>query len=264
MKNERAKSSTPESLIFTGEEHEITLPSGKVVTIRESNGEDDGILSKVKDASDNTNILNYLSSIIVEDHDLKTKPKPSDILDWLSNDKWYLLLKQRIINLGPEFVVINTCGNPKCKTKTEYVEDLSEMDGDLSQKDYKAKGIQVYPYAYGQKKTLEYTTSRKNAFQFDLLTGLLERKLNDVPDSDRDLNQVLLARNIKLFSGGKWIPLFDFRRFPSKEMNELRGYVIKQDKVFEPRVTFECPKCNLQQEAIIFNINVFFYPGAEI
>lgn len=262
MKNERPK--VAESQIFTGEEHEVHLPSSKVVVIRESNGEDDGILSRVKDSSDNTNILNYLSSIIVEDRDIKKKPAPSDILEWLSNDKWYLLLKQRIINLGPDFVVINTCGNPKCKTKTEYLEDLSEIDGDLSQKDYKAKGIQVYKYEFGDKKTLEYTTTRKNAFQFDLMTGIGERKLLDVPDNDRDLNQVLLARNIRFYLGGKWIPLFDFRRFPSKEMNELRGYVMKQDKMFEPRVTFDCPKCSLHQEAIIFNIPVFFYPGAEI
>lgn len=262
MKNERAKA--PESLIFTGEEHEVHLPSGKIVTIRESNGEDDGILSRVKDASDNANLLNYLSSIIIQDHDTKEKPSAGDILDWLSNDKLYLLFKQRIINIGSEFVLVNTCANDKCKEKTQYIEDLSEMDGDLSQKDYTPKGNQIYKYATGKKKTIEFTTSRNNAFQFDLMTGVLEKKNLDVRDDDRDINAILTARNIRFFSGGKWIPLFEFRRFPSKEMNELRGYIMKNDKLFEPRVNFACPKCQTPYSAILFNVPVFFYPGAEI
>src|SRR5882757_6071304 len=161
MKNEVA----PSSMFFTGDEHEITLPSGKMVTIRESNGEDDGILSKIKSAQDGSNIYNYLANIILKDHDTQDKPLAADLMEWLSNDKYYLLFKQRIINLGPTFTFLHTCENKDCKKKSEYEEDLSILDGDLSQKNYKSTGDQVAPYPSGKNKQIEFVSSRKNRFQ---------------------------------------------------------------------------------------------------
>lgn len=252
------------SQLFTGEEHTFTLPSGKVITIRESNGEDDGILSRMKSGSEGAHVYNYLASIIIEDHSTKTKPVASDIQEWLVNDKYYLLFKQRIVNLGQELIIAHTCENETCKKRNEYTEDLSEMDGDLSQKDYKPNEKQIPKYIGGDSKTIEFTSSRKTRFQFELLTGALEQKDLDTPDDARDINNPLLSRNVKIFEQGKWLQIFDFRRFPSKEMNEVRNFILKNDRTFNPVVSFTCPKCRTPYQATLFNMPVFFFPGVEI
>lgn len=264
MKDKSSAPQEKESMIFTGEEHEVTLPSGKVVTIRESNGEDDAILSRVKNAMDDTHVYNYLASIITMDHSTKAKPVAADLLEWLVNDKNYLLFKQRIINLGPELELIHTCEDTDCKSKNHYSEDLSEMDGDLGQKNYTPNEKQVYKYPSGEKRVIEFTSTKNHQFKFELLTGLIQRANADVPESKRDINQILTGRNLKVFENNKWLDLFDFRRFSSKEMNEIRKYVLDQDKPFEPMVSFECPKCQRPYQQNLFFIPVFFYPGVQI
>lgn len=249
-----------QSLFFAGDEHEILLPSGKIVTIRETNGEDDGILSKIKNAKDNTHIYNFLANIIIKDHDTNDKVMASDIMDWLINDKYYLLFKQRIINLGSEFKMRHVCENETCKKQSDYTENLLEIDGDLGSKDYKPGPNQIAPYEFGKAREVEFTSSRKNKFKFDCLTGNLEKKDLDIPNGDKDVNNGLIARNVQVFENGTWIRLFNWGKFPSKEMVELRTFVYQKDKPFEPLVSFICDKCNTPYQVSLFYIPAFFFP----
>src|SRR6188768_357975 len=107
-------------LIFTGQPHEITLPSGRLVRIRETNGDDDEILSTLKDARQGDSVFNFLANIILEDN---TKPgKPStvvDLLDWPVSDRYYLLFKQRIINQGHLLEFDFICQTPDCPSQKD-------------------------------------------------------------------------------------------------------------------------------------------------
>lgn len=239
-----------ESLIYKGELTTITLLSGREVVIRETNGEDDGILSRLKDASDGTNVHNFLAGIIEEDKSLGgKKPTAADIMDWLVNDKYYLLFKQRLINQGPEFLFRNKCQN--CKKENEFVEDLKVIDEEAKEK---------YKYPFKDKKEIEITTSRGHRIRIHLLDGFAEKEGLSVQSNEtNNQNTSLIARHIELYDNNQWIRIFDFKRFPSKEMSEIRGFIKKNDTQFDPIVTFTC-SCGREYSAPLLFIPVFFYP----
>lgn len=241
-----------ESLIYMGDSTDVELLSGKKVKIRETNGDDDAILSKIKDASDGSNINNFLANIIEMDYDLARKPLSTDILDWLVNDKYYLLFKQRMINQGKDFLFTNEC--KQCKAKNEFTEDLGVLD-ELANRDYK--------YKLGKEKIAEFTISSGQKLRIHLLDGYLEKEGLDKVEGETNQNTSLTNRHIEIFEAGSWVRLFSFGRFKSKVMGEIRGFVKRHDTQFEPIVHFPCPKCETAYSVPLMYIPVFFYPEGE-
>ena len=77
------------------ETYKVTLPSGQGVEIRESNGEDEEVLSKVAYVKDGTSYYRYLANIIVE-----PRVNHEEVKKWKSTDIYYAMFKSRLISLG--------------------------------------------------------------------------------------------------------------------------------------------------------------------
>lgn len=249
-------------LVHLGQTKKVTLPSGKQVTIRETNGEDDDIISRVADASDGSNILNFLASIIMTDHNLGRKPVVAEIAEYKANDKYYLVFKQRLMNHGPELEFEYTCQNPKCKKTHKYEEDLRELDGDLSDPEYKPKHIaSVKKYPQGDKAEIEFITSSGKTIRYKILNSLLEKKQLDMPQNNLSKNTMLLAREIELFIKQEWVLQTYFGAFTSREMGEIRKHVTINDDAFDPHTEFECYHCKQPYSLPILSLPAFYYPA---
>lgn len=247
-------------LIFIGKETKVTCPSGKVVSIRETNGEDDELLSSIADAQTGENVLKFLSNIITQDEDLKRKPLTSEVGEYLVNDKYYLLFKQRIINHGNEFQFEYKCQNSQCGKSTKYTEDLNELDGDLGDPEYKPNLISVFKYPNGDKKELEFTTSSGKKVKYALLTSLLEYKKLGQAEGNNNKNTPLYEREIKLWNNNEWQLITQFRMFSSREMDQIRANVVANDKQFDPISEFKCKHCNTPYAIAVMAIPAFYYP----
>lgn len=245
--------------MFQGQVEKITLPSSRVITIRESNGEDDSIMSNVA-AEGGTNLINFLASVVMEDSIKKGKPLAVDIEDWLINDKYYSILKQRILNYGTELKFDHTCSNCKNTTKG-YVEDLKKYDGDLSKSNYSPPTEDsVLPYELGNERAIELVTSSNKKVRYRRLNSILEKAALATKESN--VNNALTARELELENQGKWEKVYHFGPFSAKEMRQIHSHVKKHDGSFDPRVRFNCgiSTCNMYYDVSVLSIPAFFYP----
>lgn len=254
--------------LFTGATHEIFLPSGRLVTIRETNGNDDEILSKLSDASGD-GVINFLANIVLKDSYLGDKPQVSHILDWHASDKYYLLFKQRLINRGSELEFKHECQNPKCPSNqphfdsakvTTYQQDLNLFDGDLKNPEFKPHENQPHVYPHGKNKEVEFVISSQKKFKISILTSILEKVQLEQPVETITKNTVLTARNLQVWSNQQWVPIKYFGPFSSKELSEVRKQVMLIDPLFDPVVSFNCQYCGQSYRVPLLGIPVFFWP----
>lgn len=255
-----------EVLFFEGNKMDVFLPSSNKVTIRETNGGDDELLSNLYEIQKGSNTPQFLASIITFDQNLGRKPTVAEVLNYPKNDQWYLMLVQRIMNRGSDLVFPYKCQQPTCKDKPEmeFTEDLSLFDGRLGDENYKPGPYQIMKYPLGALSQHRFKTSSGHSYQFDIMTGVHEKKLLEVSDKSQNKNTMLTLRNLKMLQGQNWISVLSFSSIPSKIMSEIRREVALNDPEFNPIVTGECINCGTPFAMSLWGMPDFFWPGERI
>jgi hypothetical protein len=258
------------SVLFKGKTEKVTLPSGRVVTIRETNGADDEILSSSQegDEIDGEGVIRFLASIIDHDETLTHKPLAADVAEYFISDKYYLLFYQRIMNLGHELHFEYSCQNPSCKyckekTRYQLEEDLRPFITDFS-KPEGLTALQAKPYPLKSKNPIDFTLNSGKQVRYSVMDSNLEKAELDMPPGKRNKNTQLVIRRLQLLDNGKWINQLNFHAFSSREMNQIRNHIAKHDPLFHPIVYFDCPNCKQQYAVPILGMAAFFWPGEEM
>lgn len=254
------------TLIHEGSKFDVKLPSGRVILMREQNGGDDDTLSRIGQG-DGTNILSFLSNIIVKDYTTGSKPLVTDVEKWLLKDKYYALFKSRQHSLGHDFKFQYSCSNPKCPTEgaiKTFTEDLRAFDY-AGQKDEEGRNITpseycVTPYESAEQ-VIELTLSSNKKVRFKLLDSILEKGQLAQSGEDFSQNSQFRDRQLELFFEGEYLPVEDFQIFSSKDMVELRAAVKKYDRQFTPLMRVICPTCQNQEYVNMLLHPDFFYPS---
>lgn len=256
---------TEDPIVFLGQERKVTLPSTNVVTIRETNGDDDETLSQLTASQDGSNFINFLANIITHDENLGRKPLVADIMEYPIADKYYLMFKQRIINHGDILNFETKCQNPGCKDDQDnprvfpVEQELNEFDGDLSDPNYKPQDFQVRAYPKGTARVVEFKSS-KNYFRVKILDTIGERKSLSIPDAAVNRNLPLTLRELEIKTPNGWELVTTFGRFSSKEMKEIRVAVAELESTFEPVVRIQCPYCKTNNVFHLLQIPAFYFP----
>ena len=249
----------------------VPMPSGFILTIREQNGEDDDVLSKVTDNNNTESLHNFLAGIIIENSQLE-KGKyttANDIKKWKLKDKYYLALKSRLHSLGPDITFDNPCKAKGCTHKTSYEEDLSKFDQDLSQP-IKKRGDEGYDeglittYPNKQETHRIITLASKKVIRYKYIDGIGENKVLEVSEDKLTKNIELRARSIELQkqAGSKeeWQKIENFKMFTAREMKEIRIDIKKNDGKFEMFSDLKCGKCNNVVTVPLIAFSNFFFP----
>jgi hypothetical protein len=255
-----------ESIFFQGRVSTFKLPSGNTVSIRETNGADDEILSNLYDIQQGSNMPLFLCSIITHDSALGRKPLVAEVLNYPKNDQWYLMLIQRIMNRGSELVFDYKCPHKTCKDKPtqSFTEDLSLLEGDLSDSKYRPGKNQIMKYPLGSSLQHEFKTSSGQLIRFDIMTGVHEKKLLEIGDKTQNKNTMLVVRNIQIYQNDEWVNITSFAQFPSKVLSEIRKEVARVDPEFNPVVSGECEYCSKPFASSLWGMADFFWPGETI
>ncbi len=238
-------------------------PSGMEVTIREQDGGDDEIISKMKNATDGTAVNKFVASITVE-----PKVTANDVLKWKNKDKYYVLYRSRRFSLGDEITYKHNCSSQQCNKESNYDEDLKPFDFDFSDPNALPSGFkyQVTPYVNKEKTTREITLSSKKRIRYKYLDGLSEKALLALPKEEFSKNTELIVRNLEWYQeageeGGKWIKVQNFKIFSAIDMREIRADVKEQDMPFEAISEAKCPYCNTVDGISLLSQPDFFFPG---
>lgn len=255
--------------IFEGSKLEITMPSLHKVTIREQSAEDDEILGKVS-KGDFIDSLNEFVAAIVVNHNYpfgnNGKLTISDVEKMPLRDKHYILIESRIHSIGSTLKFTHECEEPSCREELKLEEDLSIYVQDLSleEQSNNKQTIQRYPEIKEPSdifKPIEIKLSSGKLVKVERMTGKSEKKLLQAnKDNALTTNTELYARNISIFSDGKWIELSSLNIFSKKDSVEIMAEIKKLDTQYTPITEFKCNKCDSQHHLPVMTIRDFFFP----
>ena len=257
---------TPQEQII-GKTIDFVTPSGKNVTIREQNGDDDDLISNQYHAK-NGNHLNMFIAAIVVSTDMTPNGKLSakDVLNMKVRDKYAILIQSRCFSLGKEIRFEYDWGSDQ-GGKVEYTEDLSQFIFDYSNPDYPMIGDEGYfeyrirPYLNGDESGREFELSSGKKVKYKYITGVAERKLLELPPAQLSKNTELKIRDVEQFVDNAWHKMESFRFFKPQDMKELRDDVKMHDPDTMLASELENPRTG---EIVNFPIILapdFFFPG---
>lgn len=249
---------TIESLTYGGAQKEVKLPDGSVFVIREQNGADDDVISKVGDNENNTALSKFLSNIIIS-------PKMSwqQVQRMKSACRYYLLLESRVFNFGGEF-----CFKHKFQdgTEVEFEEDLSTyiIDWDnYNPEDFTDKPFHCKPYPNKQEGTRLFKTSTGKELQYNYLNGEAEELAIKVGKSNIRKNDELRVRELSIVDPKTktgWRKIERFNEFSAKEMIEIRKDIRENDATFDMIVELKNPTNQAIEYMPMIAFPEFFFP----
>lgn len=241
------------------------IPSGWVITIRESNGRDEDEISKMRGNPLKAveAMCMYASGLIVKTNiPGQEKPTPSDIMKWKISDRYYVLLKCRIHSLG-DVMKFKWEWPEKPELPIEYVEDLNTYDRPLHIDDgIEAKDwikVKMYKLKGAAGREIVLTSGKKIRYEF--LTGVGEKQALEIPEGQTTVNTELIVRNFQwLNTEGAWINVQDFSIFTSREMKAIRKDVMDHDYQFDLKMKLENPYTQRTQYVPLIGMPDFFFP----
>lgn len=263
---------TKELKIYEGAKLTFTCPTGRKITIREKNGDDDDILTPIVERKHPEDVINAINEYVMAlvRHDSLTGKEYitlEDVLNMDLRDKYYILLKSRIHSDGNELKFEHTCRNSRCGHKDIYKEDLNIYDADLNPKKYQKSDFeyQIFPAPLGSKTEEELLLPSNLKVKYDMMTGKGEIKILDLVGDNPEKAKIsknldYLARNLQVFHEGKWQPVYSFAIFGSKDMKVLRNSVDTNNAQWSMLSELECPKCGNKHLVALTNIEDFFFP----
>jgi hypothetical protein len=234
-------------------------PSGNLVTIREQNGDDDGVLSKMKNSKDGTAITKFVSGIVIAMMD-GPGPTANEVMNWKNKDKYYTTFRSRIFSLGDLITFKLRCKNDACKKENEYEESLLPYIDEFDGKKENSFKYKIQPYRYGDEKDREIILSSGKKIKYTYLNGHSEKKLLEIKEDDMDRNTEFLVRNIQWHFEDRWQPLQTFGVLSAKDMKEIRADITENDLPFDAISECECPFCGHIQNISLMAQTGFFFP----
>lgn len=252
---------------YQGQDLTFITPSGNEVTIREQNADDDEILSKVNpDKREETlsNLNNFLTSIVREnDYNGGKHLTLSEVKKLKLRDKYYILLKSRLHSVGDKLKFTAICPNKQCKTETNFSEDLTKYDTDLSQfkEENKRYKYQVVPYQSKNEAKVEFVISTGKKIRYTYLTVEAEEKLSKSETISENTDFYIRNLEIENPQTKEYQMLGSLSIFSKREIMEIGKHVQENDKQFEMFMEMECPKCGRKWEIPFLYLKDFFFPG---
>jgi len=244
----------------------FTTPSLFKVTIRETNGEDEANLSRVRDSRDITRLARFLASLITEYYNPHTgettkNPGYEEIMAWRLADKYYTIYKSRMFSLGEDLLFTYTF--PKAKKSTNLTQDLKEFDRDLSEPGLTQVENMASPVLFPGDFKRSLTLKSGKILRYTFLNSSGEKNT-----FEKDINEVsrateeLMCRFLEYYHEpeSKWYTVENFRMFSSRDMTEIRSDIKTNDINFQPEVMIMNSDGTLADSVNMLLVPDFFYP----
>lgn len=216
---------------------ETTLPSGSVVTVLETTGREEKILSGVQDTSKIPQVMRqYLAGI-------SEGLSEEDCDKLLVGDRMYILIKSRILTYGRTFEYKMNCTS--CDSYSEHELDLQTILD-------KCK-----PYPGGDSREFSVDIDGGTIW-FTLPDGKSEIKIAKMKEID--INAKLRAIRVWEKTPKGDMPInIDMLR--SRHIAELRKAVKSHECDLDTVAEFKCPTCGHVEKVEVIGLPDFLYPN---
>ena len=217
------------------------LPSGIEADLREMTGAEEEILTNPRLIRSGDAVNQVLANCVARLGENKA-PSVKDVLDLLSGDRLFLLVRLRQVSLGDEVSLELTCTNPSCRQMNPVLVNLEELE------------VTKYTAEREFKLTLPVA---KRVVTFVHLDGHLEKRLAALKEPSISSAMMMRIREIDEKAPNKKV----LSELTLKDRNALREAMREADAGIDTTIETECEACGTKLRARLEAEPAFLFPG---
>lgn len=220
------------------------LPSGTEVELREMTGAEEELLTNQRLIRTGDAVNQVLKNCIVRLGD-NDEPSMKDVLDLLSGDRLFILVKLRQVSLGDEVELELVCPNAACRATNHVAVDLEELE--------------VTHYGPEREFSFELPGSKRTV-RFGYLDGHKEKRLAALKEPS--ISSAMLIRIIEIDGNPPNKKLM--AEMSMRDRSALRREMLRVDAGIDTTVETECDSCGARIRTRLEAEPGFLFPGVRL
>jgi len=217
------------------------LPSGSEIELREMTGGEEELLTNQRLIRNGDAVNQVLANCILRIGD-KDEVGTNDVLDMLSGDRLFTLVKLRQISLGDEVELELTCPNMACRAKNKVTINLDDLP--------------VTPY--GAEREFIFTLPASGSkVRFVYLDGHKEKRLAQMQEPS--ISAAMLIRILDI--DGSAPSKKALNEMSMRDRNALRQEMLRVDSGIDTAVELDCDSCGTRIRTRMEAEPSFLFPG---
>ena len=224
--------------------YSFELPSGIELALREMTGTEEELLTNQRLIRSGEAINQVLHNCFVRLGD-KTAPDIGEVMNLLSGDRLFALVRLRQISLGDEVELELSCPNTACRMTNYVTVNLEEL--------------KVTPY--GEQREFEFKLpGAKKTVRFGYLDGHKEKRLANLREPN--ITSAMLIRILDI--DGKAPSKKSLAEMSMRDRNALRQEMSRVDAGIDTSVEIECDGCGTKIRTRLEAEPAFLFPGVRL
>lgn len=220
------------------------LPSGTEIELREMTGAEEELLTNQKLIRSGDAINQVLLNCIVRIGE-NTTPAIKDILDMLSGDRLFTLVRLRQISLGNDVELALHCSSPACRETSHTTVNLNELE--------------VTPY--GPEREFEFQLPGSGKLvRFGYLDGHKEKRLAALKEPT--ISSAMLIRVLSIDGAAPNKKML--ADLPMRDRAALRAEMARVDGGIDTVIEIECDACGTPIRTRLESEPSFLFPAARL
>ncbi|MCP3879524.1 MAG: hypothetical protein GY701_14210 [Sulfitobacter sp.] len=224
--------------------HSFELPSGIELELREMTGAEEELLTNQRLIRSGEAINQVLRNCFVRIAD-NHEPTINDVLDLLSGDRLFALVRLRQISLGDEVELELNCPNTACRMTNYVTVNLEEL--------------KVTPYSEQREFDFKLPGSKKTV-RFGYLDGHKEKRLASLREPN--ITSAMLIRILNI--DGKPPTKKSLAEMSMRDRSALRQEMSSVDAGIDTSVEVECDDCGTRIRSRLEAEPAFLFPGVRL
>ena len=217
------------------------LPSGPEIELREMTGAEEELLTNQRLIRTGESINQVLKNCFLRIGD-NAEPSVQDVLDMLSGDRLFALVRLRQISLGDEVSLEMRCTNPACRETSHATINLEDLE--------------VTPYGEDREFTFALPGSGK-VVRFGYLDGHKEKRLAALKEPNITSAMLIRILNIDNKAPSKKA----LAEMSLRDRNALRQEMTRMDAGIDTAVEVVCEACGTLLRTRLEAEPAFLFPG---
>lgn len=219
----------------------FVLPSGPEIELREMTGAEEELLTNQRLIRSGDAVNQVLANCIVrmgENEEVSTK----DVLDMLSGDRLFVLVRLRQVSLGDEVELDPVCPNTACRAKNHILVDLNDLP--------------VTPY--GEEREFVFTLPGSGGkVRFVHLDGHKEKRLAQI--SEPNISSAMMIRILEIDDAAP--SKKTLAEMSMRDRAALRAEMLRVDAGIDTNVECDCESCGARIRTKLEAEPSFLFPG---
>lgn len=220
------------------------LPSGDEIELREMTGAEEELLTNQRLIRTGDAVNQVLANCILRIGE-KDEVAPKDVLDMLSGDRLFTLVKLRQISLGDEVELELACPNTACRAKNHATINLDDLP--------------VSPYREEREFVFTLPASGSKV-RFLYLDGHKEKRLAQMQEPS--ISSAMMIRILDI--DGNAPSKKALNEMSMRDRSALRQEMLRVDAGIDTTIELDCDSCGMRIRTRLEAEPSFLFPGVRL